>query len=71
MRALAFDGAADARPHPDLLAALRNAEAVVICPSNPFISIDPILAIPGLRAGAQDDGTRRWSRSPRSSAAAL
>jgi LPPG:FO 2-phospho-L-lactate transferase len=48
----AFDGAGRAAPHPVVLAALRNTRlrAVVICPSNPYISIDPILALPGLRA---------------------
>jgi LPPG:FO 2-phospho-L-lactate transferase len=47
----AFDGAAAASPHPDFLAALQSPalRAVVICPSNPFISIDPILALPGVR----------------------
>jgi LPPG:FO 2-phospho-L-lactate transferase len=46
-----FDGAAQATPHPDVVAALRHAglRAVIICPSNPFISIDPILALPDLR----------------------
>ncbi len=48
----AFDGAAAAVPVPGFLAALKNPQlrAVVICPSNPFISIDPILAVPGVRA---------------------
>jgi LPPG:FO 2-phospho-L-lactate transferase len=47
-----FDGAASALPHPALLAGLNHPRlrAVVICPSNPFISIDPILALPGVRA---------------------
>ena len=51
MRELAYDGAPTARAHPDVLAALRDPSlrAVVICPSNPFVSIDPILAVPGLR----------------------
>ena len=51
VRELVFDGAEDARPHPNLLAALRDERlrAVVICPSNPFISVDPILAVPGMR----------------------
>lgn len=53
---LAFVGAEAARPHPDFLAALAEPglRAVVICPSNPFISIDPILALPGVRAGLRD-----------------
>ncbi|HUB46713.1 MAG TPA: 2-phospho-L-lactate transferase [Acetobacteraceae bacterium] len=48
---LDFHGALKARPHPDFIAALQDMrlEAVVICPSNPFISVEPILAIPGVR----------------------
>ena len=46
-----FEGAALARPHQDFIAALAEPalRAVVICPSNPFISVDPILALPGVR----------------------
>jgi LPPG:FO 2-phospho-L-lactate transferase len=46
-----YDGAATARAHPDVLAALGDPRlrAVVICPSNPFLSIEPILAVPDLR----------------------
>ncbi len=36
-------------PPGELLQALRGAEAVIICPSNPFISIGPILAVPGIK----------------------
>src|ERR1700760_452004 len=48
---LAFDGAADARPHPELLAALgaEGLPAVIISPPTPFISVEPILAVPGIR----------------------
>ncbi|WP_342643833.1 2-phospho-L-lactate transferase [Rhodoligotrophos ferricapiens] len=48
---LTYQGAETARPNPALLAALEDPalEAIVICPSNPFLSIDPILALPGLR----------------------
>jgi LPPG:FO 2-phospho-L-lactate transferase len=51
VREIAFIGAEKARPQPAFLAALadRNLQAVVICPSNPFISIDPILSLPGVR----------------------
>jgi LPPG:FO 2-phospho-L-lactate transferase len=57
---LEFAGAGDARPLPGLLAALADPQlrAIVICPSNPFISIDPILAVPGVRA------TLRECRAP-------
>ena len=53
---LAFHGAETARPQPDFLAALTDPQlkAVVICPSNPFISIEPILAVPGVRAALMD-----------------
>jgi len=50
VRELAFEGADKARPQPDVLLALKGeVRSVVICPSNPFISIEPILAVPGLR----------------------
>ena len=49
-----FEGAAAARPAPGVVEALEGAERIVICPSNPYISIDPILAVPGLRASVRD-----------------
>jgi LPPG:FO 2-phospho-L-lactate transferase len=44
-----LDGVAEAAPAPEVLAALARARAIVIGPSNPVISIGPILAVPGLR----------------------
>jgi LPPG:FO 2-phospho-L-lactate transferase len=44
-----FDGAAAARPAPGVIEALTRADTIVICPSNPVISIGPILAVPGIR----------------------
>jgi LPPG:FO 2-phospho-L-lactate transferase len=44
-----FAGIELARPGPGVLAALETAERVVIGPSNPFVSIDPILAVAGVR----------------------
>ena len=51
VREIVFAGAADARPQPHFTAALAdpNLRAVIICPSNPLISIDPILSLPGVR----------------------
>ncbi len=51
VKELAYDGAATARPHDEALKALADPRlrAVVISPSNPFVSIEPILAVPGLR----------------------
>jgi LPPG:FO 2-phospho-L-lactate transferase len=47
--AVRFAGAEAARPAPGALEAIADAEAIVICPSNPVISIGPILAVPGIR----------------------
>ena len=44
-----FENVERARPAPGVLAVLKYADLVVICPSNPWVSIDPILAIPGVR----------------------
>ena len=50
-----FDGAEHARPCGAVLEALadESLRCVVVCPSNPFISIDPILAVPGMRAAVR------------------
>lgn len=45
-----FEGAEAASPAPGVLEALVAADSVLIAPSNPFVSIDPILAVPGIRA---------------------
>jgi LPPG:FO 2-phospho-L-lactate transferase len=47
--AVEFAGAEAARPGPGVLEALEAAETVLVCPSNPVISIGPILAVPGVR----------------------
>ena len=44
-----FDGADSATPAPGVVDALEHADTIVICPSNPVISIGPILAVPGIR----------------------
>ena len=49
IEAVEVEGLADARPTPDVLAAIAGADAIVIGPSNPVISIGPILSVPGLR----------------------
>ncbi|HSB96444.1 MAG TPA: 2-phospho-L-lactate transferase [Spongiibacteraceae bacterium] len=51
-----FHGIEAARPQPQFIAQLHAAElaAVIICPSNPFVSIDPILQLAGVRAALRD-----------------
>src|SRR6266481_3543498 len=60
IREISYVGASVAAANPDFLAALgdESLDMVVICPSNPFLSIDPILSLPGIRE------TLRESRAP-------
>src|SRR5205085_9341536 len=44
-----FEGARTAKPAPGVLEAIARARLVILCPSNPFISIGPILAVRGIR----------------------
>jgi len=48
--AVRFEGAEAARPAPGVLDAIETASHLVIAPSNPIVSIDPVLAVPGVRA---------------------
>jgi LPPG:FO 2-phospho-L-lactate transferase len=48
--AIRFHGAESGCPAPGVLGAIHQAEAIIICPSNPITSIGPILAVPGIRA---------------------
>jgi LPPG:FO 2-phospho-L-lactate transferase len=63
---LVFDGVTLARPHADITAALRSGDvrAVIVCPSNPFISVEPILAIPGMRDAITASGAPVVAVSP-------
>jgi LPPG:FO 2-phospho-L-lactate transferase len=49
VRRVRFEGAERARPAPGLLEAIGAASGIVLCPSNPVVSIAPILAVPGIR----------------------
>jgi LPPG:FO 2-phospho-L-lactate transferase len=64
-RVVKFAGVEQARPQPVLLEALRaQPRGIVICPSNPFISIEPILAVPGLRDAIAASGAPVVAVSP-------
>jgi LPPG:FO 2-phospho-L-lactate transferase len=64
-RAVKFAGVEQVRPQPVLLEALRaKPRGIVICPSNPFISIEPILAVPGLRDAIKASGAPVVAVSP-------
>jgi len=49
VKAIRFEGVSAASPAPGVLDAIGSADAVVICPSNPVVSIGPILAVRGIR----------------------
>ena len=52
VRAIRFEGASDAEPAPGVVDAIGDSSnrAILIAPSNPYLSVDPILAVPGIRA---------------------
>jgi LPPG:FO 2-phospho-L-lactate transferase len=62
--AVSFAGAKQARPAPGLLRAIRDAAGVIVCPSNPIISIGPILAVPGIRDALRNTGAPVAAISP-------
>jgi LPPG:FO 2-phospho-L-lactate transferase len=59
-----YDGAADASPAPGVLEALEGAELIAIAPSNPFVSIGPILAVDEIRAAVERRRERVVAVSP-------
>lgn len=67
--AVRYEGGEAARPAPGVLEAIEEAEVVFLAPSNPFVSIYPILAVPGIRAALA--GSRVVAVSPLVAGAAL
>jgi len=64
VRGVELEGIAEAEPTAEVLAALGAAEAIVIGPSNPVISIGPILAVPGMREAIAASGAPVLAVSP-------
>jgi LPPG:FO 2-phospho-L-lactate transferase len=69
--AVRFAGAEDARPAPGVLDAIAAADTVVIAPSNPLVSIDPVLSVPGVRGAVAARRDRTVAVSPIVGGAAL
>ncbi|WP_305856860.1 2-phospho-L-lactate transferase [Balneatrix alpica] len=61
---LAIRGIEQARPTPEALAAIAEAELIIFAPSNPLLSIDPILAVPGIRAAISASPALKIAVSP-------
>jgi 2-phospho-L-lactate transferase/gluconeogenesis factor (CofD/UPF0052 family) len=59
-----FEGAEVAAPAPGVLAALADADVIAIAPSNPYVSIAPILAVDGIRDALANDARRSVAVSP-------
>lgn len=73
LREIRFDGAAACQPAPGVaeLLGAQELEAIVICPSNPYLSVDPVLAVPGLRALLRAAGVPIVAVSPLIAGAAV
>lgn len=63
-REIVFDGAAQAAPAPGVIEAIAAADAVLLPPSNPVVSIGTILAVPGIRAALREAKARVVGVSP-------
>jgi LPPG:FO 2-phospho-L-lactate transferase len=64
VRKISFAGVEQAMPAPEVLECLSRADGIVICPSNPLISIGPILAVPGIREALRARRTDTLAVSP-------
>lgn len=64
VRAVRFDGADAARPAPGVIDAIRDARVICVAPSNPVVSIGPLLAVPGVRAALRETAAKIVAVSP-------
>ncbi|MCH7624617.1 MAG: 2-phospho-L-lactate transferase [Chloroflexi bacterium] len=64
VKSLRFEGAEAASPAPAFSLALQRSGMIVFCPSNPFVSVAPILAVPGVSKGIEEFGGLRVAVSP-------
>ncbi len=61
---LRFDSPSECSPSPGFVTALNESDLLVFCPSNPFLSVDPILAVPGVRKKIENFRGARVAVSP-------
>ncbi|MFZ0249180.1 MAG: 2-phospho-L-lactate transferase [Acidimicrobiales bacterium] len=71
VRGVRFEGAGTAHPAPGVMDALQEAETIVVCPSNPVVSIGPLLAVAGVRQALVARRDRVVAVSPIVAGAAL
>lgn len=64
IQSVRFEGADGAKPAPGVLEAIHDADLIIVCPSNPVVSIGPILSVPGIREALRDRRTDVVAISP-------
>ncbi len=64
VKSFRFEGADSAEPAPGVRAAIQSADAIVLCPSNPWVSIDPILKVLSPLLAGEGSGVRVFAVSP-------
>jgi LPPG:FO 2-phospho-L-lactate transferase len=64
VRGIHFPGAISARPGPDVIEAIKGADIVIVAPSNPFVSIEPLLVVSGVRDALLQTKAVRVAVSP-------
>ncbi len=64
VKQIRYEGVEQARPAPGVTAAIEDADAVLLCPSNPVASIGPILAVPGIADALRGRSARAAGVSP-------
>ena len=64
VRGVSFEGVKRSRPAPGVLEAIKTADGIILCPSNPVISMGPILAVPGIRDALRATGAPVVAISP-------
>ena len=64
VREIVFAGAAEATPAPGVIESITGAHAVILAPSNPLVSIGPILSVPGIREALAGSKAKRAAISP-------
>jgi LPPG:FO 2-phospho-L-lactate transferase len=64
VKSVRFVGIEEAGPSPGTSEAIDNADAIVLCPSNPFVSVEPILSVPGMRERIRNSKAVKIAVSP-------
>lgn len=64
VRGFTFEGIENAHPAPGVLRAFQESDAIIVCPSNPFVSIGPILAVPGIQDALRESPATILAVSP-------